>query len=202
MEWMGILVGAVIGIALDRVVGQLLDDRSRAWFSRRRYRLENAEWAKSELTSGSLQVTQTGWGADGCFPPASVIVRLVGNFEPTSLAEQLRHSHNDEWTAAGFKNGRQVGTKALLVGRESDEPEAAQDGTSHTIRIDAHEYDYFDFLATHRLRLTGTEAERSVLDQLVGDTSTPRLAPGFPTPLSVGLSVLPDGGNTLALGDC
>ncbi|MGH3769423.1 MAG: hypothetical protein ACRDS0_20200 [Pseudonocardiaceae bacterium] len=62
-----------------------------------------------------------------------------------------------------------------------------------------HRYDYFDFLATHMLRMRGTEEERAALDTLAGPASPTQLAAGFPTPCSVGLSVFCEGGTQLML---
>ena len=76
MDWAGILIGAAIGIALDRLIGTPVEAWCRVRIQRRRYRWVNNEWANSELSGGSLQVIQTGWGSDGCFAPGSVKIEL------------------------------------------------------------------------------------------------------------------------------
>ncbi|GIF00981.1 hypothetical protein Ari01nite_84450 [Paractinoplanes rishiriensis] len=62
-----------------------------------------------------------------------------------------------------------------------------------------HEYDYFDFLCTHRLRLSGTAEEKRVLAEVAGEPNCREPIAGFPNPFSVGLSVFCEGGDYLAL---
>jgi hypothetical protein len=60
-------------------------------------------------------------------------------------------------------------------------------------------YRYFDFLATHRLLLFGNPQEQELLRQKVGEPDSLTPVPGFPTPLSVGLSLFCENGKYLVL---
>jgi hypothetical protein len=54
-------------------------------------------------------------------------------------------------------------------------------------------------LATHVLRLRGTDTEKAALDAIVGASTPDHPVAGFPTPCSVGLSVFCENGATLLL---
>jgi hypothetical protein len=147
-----------------------------------------------------LTLSQAGWSAAGTFREGSVVLELDGEFAlDPQLGQALREPRQDQWSELGNVNLRQVGISAIRISRTSDEAFGSHHDDAHRMLVKVHENDYYDFLATHRLRLTGSDSERETLDRLVG-VPDPRVAiAAFPNPCSVGLSLLCDGGKTLVL---
>lgn len=200
MDWWGVIVGAVAGVLVDRLFGEVLERKGRRWLRRRRNSQTDREWANSDLNSATLQVVQTGWSGDGSFGPEAVTVLLGDDdFEAPSAIASLREVHRQEWVDAGHHDGVQVGIRSLQIQRISDEPADLRDGRSHVINIVAQRYRYFDFLATHVALLRGTTDEKKVLTPFLPHTPRPRPIDGFPNPLSVGLSLLCEDGDALVL---
>ena len=202
MDWPSLLVGAVIGVGAG-IVGQnmLFPVAERRWRERRLrayYRKANAIWAKFEQLHPRLVLMQSGWDGDGCFSPGSIVMRLGRDFHLTGIASNFRSEHADKWKADGFTNGTPIGIAGISIIRTSDDPSAELRGRAHKLELSVHRYHYFDFLATHMLRLVGSEGERSALDALVGD-GPGQPVPGFPTPCSVGLSVFCEDGAYILL---
>jgi hypothetical protein len=198
-----LVVGAVIGATVGIVAQNILYPAAeRQWRERRRrnyYRNANAEWLRFEQLHPRLVLVQAGWDQEGCFAEGSVVLRLVGTFAPGKLVRNYRNAHAAVWKSENYTNGEQVGISAISITRISDDPRAELRGRAHILSISVHRYQFFDFLATHMLRLRGTEEERAALDAIAGDYGPDQPVRGFPTPLSVGLSVLCEGGSYLLL---
>ncbi|SDJ01145.1 hypothetical protein SAMN05192558_104120 [Actinokineospora alba] len=202
MDWPSLLVGALaggmVGIVMQNVLFPVAE---RRWQSRRHrafYIKANRAWSQVEQLHPRLVLVQAGWDHESCFPEGSVVLRLEGNFELTNAATIAnRAAHSDEWTAAGYTDGEQIGIASISTTRISDEPSDEFKGRAHRLTLTVHRYHYFDFLATHMLRLLGTVEERKVLDSIAGAANPDRPAPGFPTPCSVGLSMFCEGGTHL-----
>ncbi|MBB5868420.1 hypothetical protein F4553_001799 [Allocatelliglobosispora scoriae] len=111
----------------------------------------------------------------------------------------IRDRHRPRWLSEGFENGQQVGIATLRISRVNDRPEDDRAGRSHRIVCQMHTYDYFSFLATHRLLLTGDVQERKILTEIAGEPKCGEPIDGFPNPFSVGLSVFCEDGDYLVL---
>src|SRR6185437_2853063 len=204
LDWPSLLVGALVGGAVGIVFQNMMfPPAERRWkaYRRRNFYIEaNRAWSRIEALHPRLVLVQAGWGEDGCFPEGSVILHLVRPFALNDAATRaFRDTHHDEWAAAGFTNGEQVGIAAISNTRISDDPSSEIAGQAHLLTLSVHRYRFFEFLATHILRLAGTEEERAVLDRLAGTPRAEQPVQGFPTPCSVGLSVLCEEGTRLVL---
>jgi hypothetical protein len=91
----------------------------------------------------------------------------------------------------------QYGISEIDPHRVSDE--ITTQSNSHQLRIKGHTYNYFDFLATHRLFQTGTPEEQDFLTKKVGKPHYLEPVSSFPNPLSVGLSLFIENGDSLVL---
>lgn len=125
-----------------------------------------------------------------------MLVTVERQFQlPPDIAQRTRVPHEAKWRALHLEDNTQVGLFAIDAWRKSDEPLKQ----SHELRLSAQTYKYFDFLATHRLLLSGTEAERAFLGQKAGAPDYLKPVQDFPTALSVGLSLFCEGGKCLVL---
>ena len=204
MDWSGLVVGAVLGAIVGIVIQSMmfpsLESHFRERRARARYRATNEAWGAIERLHPRLVLVQAGWGPDGFFPAGTVTLRLGEPFVlDARLSRGLRQPHADRWSEEGFTDGEQVGTSAFTIIRTSDVGGDELDARSHHLQLKVHSYQYFDFLATHRLRLEGTDAERLVLDDVVGIPNPQSPVVGFPNPCSVGLSMFCESGGQLVL---
>jgi hypothetical protein len=203
VDWPSLLIGAVVGAAVG-IVGQnilfpIVQQRWRNRLLRAYYRKANAVWAKFEQLHPRLVLVQSGWDGDGCFSPGSIVLRQGSSFSLTGVARNFRSKHASEWEAEGFTNGTPIGIAGISIRRTSDEPSAELRGRAHKLEVAMHQYHYFDFLATHVLRLVGSEGERNALNALIGSYGPGQPIRCFPTPCSVGLSVFCENGTYLLL---
>lgn len=203
MDWVSMLVGAgvgaVVSLIVDKFVWVGVQSRWQAARQKRRHERINALHLKFQDLHPALRLVQSGWDQNGCFPESSVVIRRAGEFEPCSLGNELRAAHQLAWSSAGLVDGQQYGIKSFQIRRVSDDAHAELTGTAHVLEVESHSYSYFDFQATHVLRLVGTDDERRRLDELVAGYGCDQPLRAFPTPLSVGLSLLCEGGETLVL---
>jgi len=112
-------------------------------------------------------------------------------------------TNKQEWSERGFQNLPKAGISSLSIPRIA-EGTTAYGTHNKQINIQAHAYNYFDFLATHRMLTKdavgkATTEERAFLKALTNDADKESPVKGFPNPLSVGLSVFCHGGSLLAL---
>jgi hypothetical protein len=126
-------------------------------------------------------------------------MRLGNRFTLADIARDFRSKHAEEWKAEGFTDGTPIGISGISITRTSDDPRAELRGRAHKLDLSVHQYCYFDFLATHVLRLAGSEEERSALDALASAYTPGQPVSGFPTPCSVGLSVFCEDGAHILL---
>lgn len=198
--WIGAVVGGTVGVVMQNIMYPILE---RQWSRRRRIRKydeANLAWRQVERLHPRLVLVQSGWDANDCFTKGSVVMRLEGSFALSDAKlREMRDSHAAEWIDRGFVNGEQVGISAISISRTSDDPNLEREGRAHELLIRAHRYHFFDFLATHSLRITGSETERKLLDDHVGEPSLDHPTKGFPTPCSVGISVFCEDGGTLLM---
>ena len=204
MDWSSLLVGAIVGalagIILQNIAYPAVERRWRAHRRHAFYSHANKTWTMIEHLYPRLKLVQGGWGEGGCFAEGSIVLRLVGSFAlKDPEVKKLRGSYVGKWKAAGFTDDEQLGIDSILNTRVSDSPSAEIDEKAHTLTLNVHRYRYFDFLATHMLRLRGNAEERSALNRVAGPPSSDRPVPGFPTPCSVGLSVFCEDGTQLVL---
>jgi hypothetical protein len=142
-------------------------------------------------------VVQTGW-KDGSFSEDQVIATIDDIFKmPEDIFMRIYDHHKAEWEAARLKDNTQYGISMIDPHRISDDVTAGY--SSHELRIKGHTYQYFDFLATHRLYHSGLQWERDLLIEKVGNPHSLEPVSGFPNPLSVGLSLFCENGNCLVL---
>jgi hypothetical protein len=204
LDWYGLVVGAVLGAVVGILVENILfPSLKNRWTARQRrafYIAANNAWAAIERLYPSLALVQAGWASDGYFPNGTITLRLGASFKlKNESVARLREDHANEWARQGFTDGEQIGISSISIVRTSDEPTSQTDMKSHHLQLLVHRYRYFDFLATHVLRLRGTEEERSALNSVVGRFGPHTPVDGFPNPCSVGLSLFCEGGTQLAL---
>lgn len=68
------------------------------------------------------------------------------------------------------------------------------------LRIETNEYNYFDFLTCNFLRNSGNASEQSAIKSVYNTRKSSGAYEGTPGPLSVGIVVLCDGGDTMVAG--
>lgn len=204
MEWTSLLVGAgvgaLVGVVVQSILYPLLVTR---WTSRRRRRFHarsNAAWLALERLYSRIVLVQSGWSHNGTFPQGSIILQATApQFELPDQFRTFRDGHETEWLERGSTDGEQLGIKLIRNLRRSDDPVEESAGSAHDLTLDLHPYRYFDFLATHVLRLQGAPHERLALDEAATGANGDQPVVGFPTPCSVGLSVLCEEGMQLVL---
>lgn len=203
VDWILLIIGGVFGAVLGLLADEWWRRRSVRQEQKRsaqRYRELNLEAKSIENMHSTLVLIQAGWDPDGFFSPGSITVRLDYTYQAPQIIQGICAAHTAEWADAGHTNGRQVGLSSYLITRVSDDPEQERLGLAHHLTLRAHEFDYFDFLGSHRILLNGTGAERHLLSRLVASASAESPAPGLPTPCSVGLSLIAEAGRTIVLG--
>lgn len=198
MEWVFVIVGALAGVAMTEIQ-RAVRDRHRRRQAERHYDQLNRLSRSVETLHEGLVLAQAGWDRDGFFQPGTITVRIAGEFQTPAVVASIRQTHAAEWSERGLTNDRQIGMSAYYAARLTDDPEQERRGLSHQLVLQAHEFDYFDFLAAHRSLLVGTEEERQLLAPLTAAASVTTPSMQLPTPCSVGLSLLAEGGRTLML---
>lgn len=195
-----VLIGGLAGVLLQNILYPQLSAKFDRWRLRARNRRINHHWERFEGLYPKLHLQQAGWSEDGSFDPQSVQLELVGNYElPSDIQKTIREKHVASWISGGATDDQKVGACALSISRISDDPRHEREGKSHRIHFSAHTYKYFDFLATHRRLAVGDPEELAVLQPLVDKSHPYEPIPGFPNPLSVGLSLFCEGGNVLVI---
>ena len=193
-------VGAMFGVLVQNIAFPSATVRMAARRNRLHYKKANQAWQAVERRHSGLFLVQAGWDEKGCFPENSIIFQLDGEFElGDDQLRRLRAEHAADWLAAGLHDGEQVGICSVRISRTSDEAADERQRRSHLLRLEMHTYRYFDFLATHLLRLSGTTMEVAILDGFAGSTEAGHPVAAFPNPCSVGLSVVCEDGSYLAL---
>jgi hypothetical protein len=186
VDWVTLAAGAIAGAIAGMILQNILFPHAQARLSARRrwrrYDAANKEWVVIQNRLERLQLVQAGWNENFCFADGSVVLRYSDTtFKQANMTVKgFRDGRSRDWLASGFKNGTQLGIANLSISRRSDSAEDERLGIAHSIVIDVHEYDYFDFLATHVLRLQGTPHEVAYLNDLTGRPRISRLTPGFP----------------------
>jgi len=190
--FLGILVGYFIEKILDSLIARVkLSTKKRKW--------KKAEqiWEKYQSLSFGLIVIQAGWKA-GEFSEEQVVVTIDNSYKiPKDIAENLYNSHKGKWESADLNDNEQYGIAEIDPHRVSDEITTKSD--SHQLRIKGHTYRYFEFLATNRLFRSGTKEEQEFLNEIIGKPHYLEPVSSFPNPLSVGLSLFCENGNSLVL---
>lgn len=203
MDWpsllVGALVGGVVGLVLQNILFPRVEQRVRTNRQQAAIRRSAKSWSRFEELYRRLVLVQAGWDSDGCFVEGTVVFRLADRFELGATPQEIRDQHAAEWLANRYTDGEQVGIKMLSVHRVSDVPSVELEGRAHRIVLTMHQYRYFDFLATHMTRLNGSDSEKAVLDAIAADANRERPVNGFPTPCSVGLSLILEDGRRLLL---
>lgn len=198
MEWLFL----ILGIVLDRLAAYFVSYLSKRRKEQKRIannKIINRNHAKWKKLYRGINLVQRGWQSDGFFPRGTIEVRVKGSFEAPELVSDLTLEHESAWSGAGATNNVQIGLQGFRIDRVSDDPAVERAGKAHQLLLDGHFYDYFDFLATHRLLTEGTDDERRELGKLAAEADAHGPAQHFPTPLSVGLSVVAEDGKLLVL---
>lgn len=198
--WIGALAGGVVGLVIQNIMFPLAVQRVRAVRRQRAIRKSAESWSRFEEIFCRLVLVQAGWDSNGCFVEGTVVFRLVGlPFTAEEEVEKIRALHESDWKTTGLTDDKQIGIKEFSVQRVSDNPSIERDGMAHRITLSVHEYRYFSFLATHMSRLRGSANERAILDTMAASAARERPVDGFPTPCSVGLAVIVEGGRRILL---
>lgn len=198
VEWLLLVLGALLGVTVDKIYDwarRRSEDRRRT----RHYEFVNKRREQVQSLHPNIQLLQAGWDPNGFYVPGSAIVRVRGRFETPPEIEELVESHRQQWIDGGAKNNPQIGIRSFRVDRVSDDPADDRAGTAHQLVFQGHEFEYFEFLASHRLLVEGNESERATITRLAADASATTPAAMLPTPISVGLTVLAEQGDILIL---
>jgi hypothetical protein len=207
VSWSGLALAAS-GTAAGVVAGVLFENPLRTALQRlfvtphrrRKHRSINKAWEGLEQLYPALRLVQAGWDEHGYFAEGTAVLRLGGEFRLTSqLAGKMRTPHEAKWHQQGQQDNWQVGINAIRISRISEEPSGIATGRNHLLLLTAHSFRYFDFLATHRLRLSGTADEQAQLNAIAGSPHPEEPVGDFPNPCSVGVSVLCEDGAKLIL---
>lgn len=195
MDWAGIFVGALVGMALPYSLSTLR--RSAAsWRTRRRWKKLNLGLGRVDQLLGRLEVIQTGW-VGGAFREEDMQITLEGVYQlPEEIRLKVLEPSEAAWRKEGFRDNIQCGVRSLHIGRTTDD--AAQTEPSHEILIAAHKYRYFECKATNFEWSSGGE-HRELLSRYTVNARHDHHASEFPTPLSVGLSLFCEDGRSLVL---
>ena len=190
------IFGIIVGYFIEKFLDFILD---KIRLVKNNYRWKKAEetWRRYQSLSFGLEVIQAGWKA-GVFSEEQVVVTLDDVYEmPKEYTRDLYDNHIAEWKLAGLENNVQYGICEIDPHRVLDEIATKVD--SHQLRIKGHTYHYFEFMATHRLYLSGTPAEQDLLINKIGEPHYLEPVSSFPNPLSVGLSLFCENGNYIVL---
>jgi hypothetical protein len=193
----GAIVGAVVSLLVQNILYPMVVQRVGVRRARAHGRAVDQAWATIHSRSPRLELVQSGWAPDGTFADESIQITLGPAYRLPESLVPLRERHAPGWEDDGFFNGEQIGLRGMRIRRLSDDPERAAIGSTHILEIDANPYSYYDFLSTHVLWLTGEPEERSTLEAFVDESHDDPSQIDWPTPLSVGLSLFCDGGDTL-----
>ncbi len=204
MGWLYGLVGSIViflGIGLanhywDKILSAF--DSSRFWriFSRVRHRRFERAWEEYKSRSTDLEVIQAGWKSGG-FVPEEVVLTVDGDFELSNeTLMRIRESHKVEWEQTGQTNNFQIGLSKIDPHRINDEVGGR---LTHQLRLYAHKYRFFDFLATNRMLKEGSAEEKRELVEFIPERHGLRPISAFPNALSVGLSLFCEDGSCLVL---
>ena len=204
MDWtslvVGAVVGALIGVPVQSILYPLLAEKWSSRCRRRFHSQSNETWSALERLHSRIVLLQSGWNHDGAFPKGSIILQATApRFELSDRFLTFRNGHAEEWLERGSTDGEQLGVESISNLRLSDDPVEESAGSAHRLTLDLHTYRHFDFLATHVLRLQGAPNERKVLDEAATSANGDQPIAEFPTPCSVGLSVLCEEGMKLVL---
>lgn len=103
--------------------------------------------------------------------------------------KEIRDNNSAKWLDLGLTNGGLLGLSYFC--------ETSYNGSASELLLRTRETRYFDFLATHVLRISGTAKEKEFIDSIVAKNHNNSLVYGFPNPLSVGLAVFCENGDYL-----
>lgn len=193
MEISLIFVAGIIGFIIPEIL-KVIKEKIKL-------RKETLRWRKSEkirerfhdLQSG-IEVVQAGWKA-GVFGEDQVVVTADSSkFKLNEeIYEGIYKNHLSEWTQHYLENNLQYGVNSIFIHRVSDE------NNIHELRIKGQIYSYYDYLSTNKIFQSGSDDEKKLLKKYVDNPVYEHPVPHFPNPLSVGLSVFCENGDSLVL---
>lgn len=189
-----LLLGGVIGYGVQEAVTRCRQGVA-VLRTRRRWRKVNKAigWWK-DLVPG-LQIAQSGWD-NGRFAEDHVQILVDADYSlPEPLASDIREARRSEWDLQKMEDKIQIGLASLDPHRISDEPSEQQ----HVLSIGAKRIRYYDFLASNRVLLDGSEPERAKVEHFIGQRHYLHPVTEFANPLSIMLSGYCEGGRYLLL---
>lgn len=198
-EWFHLVLGGAIGYFANSLLGSVSLRRTQA---RELARLKsvNAAWKRFNALHPTLKLVQTGYAFDETFPEESVVMLLEpATFRLPNEIAAIRDRLSAGWQQQNLTNERKIGLKTWIQSEVSENPADVASGRNHLMKLTCHEYNYFDFLATHRRLVAGKPDEMPTLEKYLSEGDMYRSIIGFPNPLSVGLTLLCEGGRTLVL---
>lgn len=199
--WISLLIGLALGILTQSFAYPRLESYVQRRRRRRALGRATTDWNRIDDFCGGIVLALAGWDPEGSFPPHAVEMRLSeDDFQLTNPALiSLRESNRSRWLEEGSRDDLQVGLKRYQALRIADDRRAESLGLAHALKLETHRYRHFDYRASHVLLANGNEAERAVVVGLVANANVDEPVAGFPTPCSVGLTLLCDEGAVLAL---
>lgn len=197
-DWKSFVIGILLTTIWDRVALRFLAKQWSEHIRRKRERELESGFDRLRGLFPEYEVSQAGF-LNGIFPPGSISVELGNSFDPPEPVRTLRTKHEKSWTQSQHFNGINIGLQSFHSQRLSDEPGAERQGLGHHLYLRAHRYEFFDFLSSHNLLVSGSTEERAILGRISADCTQKNPSHAFPTPCSVGLSLLCESGQTLVL---
>jgi len=187
----------LVGVAVDRIVDVLwtLMKRRRAKHELEvRWLAAFDRWQQFDRLAPGLELVQEGWEA-GTFSERTILVTLEGSLTTPAVVQAICREHQAAWAADKQKDNKQIGVSAFEALRTADHVVEA----GHQLVLRAHEFSYYDFLASNRRLADGTAEERQALRLLFNEVSYSKPVAGFANPLSVGLTLLCENGTCMIL---
>ena len=189
-----LLLGGAIGYGVQETVTRCRRGVA-ALSSHRRWRRANKGLRRWKHFVPGMQIVQSGWN-DGEFAEDHVQILVDSDYSlPEPLASEIREVHRSEWGRQNQEDKVQIGLASVDPHRISDEPSERQ----HALSISAKRIRYYDFLASNRILLHGSEAEKAKVEPFIEQRHCLHPVTAFANPLSIMLSAYCEDGRYLLL---
>jgi hypothetical protein len=146
-------------------------------------------------TFNVFDVVQSGW-KDSLFNDEHVEILVDGKFKLNDhICSEIRDKNYNLWLSKNLQNNEQIGLTEIDPHRISD----SVGEQSHILKIRARRIDYFDFLSTNRILLSGNKEEKDFIAKFILSRNYLEPVKEFANPISVGLTVFCEDGKYLVL---
>jgi len=172
------------------------------WKEHRRqvmWRKANLALLKHQSIVGSLELVQSGW-RKGAFSESNVLITVEDQFRLNpDIKANIYEESLVKWSRQNQENNVQIGVSSLDSYRKLNSAPIDEGSSNHLLHIVSHSFKYYDFLASNQSYVNGSEHAKDLLEEKVSDRHALHPISAFANPLSVGLSILCEGGDTLVL---